>query len=72
MKYVFTSSIHIYQYRKRLMHYTLISTFKQIIEDVDNAMKESVEFVEKEAQKDFQSLIANYRKYAAILKEFKL
>jgi hypothetical protein len=48
------------------MHYTLISTFKQIIEDVDNAMKESVEFVEKEAQKDFQSLIANYRKYAAI------
>ena len=72
MKYVFTSSIHIYQYRNRLMHYTLISTFEQIIEDVDNAMKESVEFVEKEAQKDFQSLIANYRKYAAILKEFKL
>ena len=72
MKYVFTSSIHISQYRKRLMHYTLSSTFKQIIEDMANARKESLEFVEKEAQKDFQSLIANYRKYAAILKEFKL
>ena len=45
MKYVFTSSIHIYQYRKRLMHYTLISTFEQIIEDVANAMKEIAEFV---------------------------
>ncbi|MEY8338591.1 hypothetical protein AALB16_11315 [Lachnospiraceae bacterium 62-35] len=80
MKYVFISSIHIYQYRNRLMHYTLISTFEQIIEDVANAMREIAEFVEKEviedlpkeAQKDFQSSIADYRKYAAILKEFKL
>ena len=80
VKYVFTSSIHIYQYRNRLMHYTLISTFEQIIEDVANAMKEIAEFVEKEviedlpkeAQKDFQSSIADYRKYAVILKEFKI
>lgn len=49
MKYVFTSSIHIYQYRNRLMHYTLISTFEQIIEDVANAMKEIEEFIKKEA-----------------------
>lgn len=57
-----------------------ISTFEQIIEDVANAMKEIAEFVEKEViedlpketQKDFQSSIADYRKYAAILKEFKL
>ena len=50
------------------------------MKDVANAMKEIAEFVEKEviedlpkeAQKDFQSSIADYRKYAVILKEFKI
>ena len=62
MEYIFTNSIHIYQYRNRLMHYTLNGTFEQIIKDVVGAMQEIAEFVEKEvipdlpqeAQKDFQ------------------
>ncbi|EEG74923.1 hypothetical protein [[Clostridium] hylemonae] len=80
MKYVFTASIHIYQYRNRLMHYTLNGTFDHIIKDIASAMQEIAEFVEKEviealpkqAQKDFQNSIADYRKYAVILKELKL
>ena len=80
VKYVFTSSILIYQYRNRLMHYTLNSTFEQIIKDVSDAMKEIAEFVEKEiikdlpqeAQKNFQDTIVGYRKYAETLKELKL
>lgn len=80
MEYIFTASIHIYQYRNRLMHYTLNGTFEQIIKDVAGAMQEIAEFVEKEiilglpkeAQKDFQDSIADYRKYAMILKELQL
>ena len=78
MKYAFSASIHIYQYRNRLMHYTLNGTFEQIIKDVADAMIEIAEFVEKEiindlpqeAQKDFQDSIAYYRKYAATLKQY--
>lgn len=40
------------QDRNRLMHYTLISTFEKIIEDVADAMKEIAEFVEKEVVED--------------------
>lgn len=80
MKYVFVSSLNIYQYRNRLMHFTLISTFERIIDDVADAMIEIAEFVEKEvvedlpkeAQEDFLSSIADYRRYAVILKELKL
>lgn len=80
IKYSFTASIHIYQYRNRLMHYTLNGTFEQIIRDVSDAMKEIAEFVEKEiigelpqeAQNDFEMTIVRYREYATILKELKL
>lgn len=62
------------------MHYTLNSTFEQIIKDVADAMKEIAEFVEKEiikdlpqeVQKDFQDTIVDYRKYAEALKKLKL
>lgn len=80
MEYTFVASMHIYQYRNRLMHYTLNSTFEQIIKDISDAMKEIAEFVEKEiikdlpqeAQKDFQDTIVGYRKYAETLKKLKL
>lgn len=80
MEYAFIAGVHIYQYRNRLMHYTLNSTFEQIIKDVADAMKEIAEFVEKEiikglpqeVQKDFRDAIADYRKYAEALKELKL
>ena len=80
MECTFIASMHIYQYRNRLMHYTLNSTFEQIIKDVSDAMKEIAEFVEKEiikdlpqeAQKNFQDTIVGYRKYAETLKELKL
>ena len=80
MEYIFTNSIHIYQYRNRLMHYTLNGTFEQIIKDVVGAMQEIAEFVEKEiikdlpqeAQKDFRDTVAGYRKYAETLKKLKL
>ena len=52
MEYIFTNSIHIYQYRNRLMHYTLNGTFEQIIKDVVGAMQEIAEFVEKEVIPD--------------------
>ena len=38
MECTFIASMHIYQYRNRLMHYTLNSTFEQIIKDVSDAM----------------------------------
>lgn len=80
VKCEFVASMHIYQYRNRLMHYTLNGTFEQIIKDVVDAMKEIAEFVEKEiiknfsqeAQKDFQDAMADYRKYAEVLKKLKL
>ena len=80
IKYSFIASIHIYQYRNRLLHYTLNGTFEQIIRDVSDAMKEIAEFVEKEiigelpqeAQNDFETTIVSYREYATILKELKL
>jgi hypothetical protein len=60
------------------MHYTLNGTFEQIIKDVVGAMQEIAEFVEKEvipdlpqeAQKDFQDSLADYRKYAILLKNY--
>lgn len=62
------------------MHYTLNGTFEQIIKDVVGAMQEIAEFVEKEvipdlpqeAQKDFQDSLADYRKYAILLKKLQL
>ena len=80
MDYAFVASMHIYQYRNRLMHYTLNSTFEQLIKDVADSMKEIAEFVEKEiikdlpqeAQKDFRDTVAGYRKYAEALKKLKL
>lgn len=80
MECTFIANMHIYQYRNRLMHYTLNSTCEQIIKDVSDAMKEIAEFVEKEiikdlpqeAQKNFQDTIVGYRKYAETLKELKL
>lgn len=79
-EYVFTASIRIYQYRNRLMHYTLIETFEQIIKDVAAALREIAEFVEREiikdlpqeAQSDFQNSIMDYKKYAAALEELHL
>lgn len=72
----FVASTHIYQYRNRLMHYTLNSTFKQIIKDAAEAMNEVAEFVEneimkylpEEAQEEFKNSIDNYRKYAKVLR----
>ena len=80
MDYAFVASMHIYQYRNRLMHYTLNSTFEQLIKDVADSMKEIAEFVEKEiikdlpqeAKKDFRDTVAGYRKYAETLKKLKL
>lgn len=43
------------------MHYTLNSTFEQIIKDLP-----------QDAQKDFQDTIVDYRKYAEVLKKLKL
>lgn len=76
----FVASMHIYQYRNRLMHYTLNCTFEEIRKDVANSLKEIAEFVEKEiieylpqgAQKDFQDSIVDYRKKAGILKNLKI
>ena len=73
-------SMYIYQYRNRLMHYTLNSTFEQLIKDIAESMKEIAEFVEKEiikdlpqeAQKDFRDTVVGYRKYAETLKKLKL
>ena len=53
------------------MHYTLNSTFEQLIKDVADSMKEIVEFVEQEiikdlpqeVQKDFRDSAVGYRKY---------
>ena len=47
-KYPFIASTRIYEYRNRLMHYTLNSTFEQLIKDVAEAMNEVAEFVESE------------------------
>lgn len=76
MEYAFGASMHIYQYRNRLKHYTLNSTFEQIIKDIADAMKEIAEFAEneiikdlpQEVQKDFRDTIADYKKYAEALK----
>lgn len=75
----FVASTRIYQYRNRLMHYTLNGTFEQLIKDVVESMNEVAEFVENdimqdlpnEAQKDFQNSITDYRKYAKVLSELK-
>lgn len=80
VKYLFVACTRIYQYRNRLMHYTLNSTFEQIIKDVVEAMGEVAEFVEIEimqylpenAQEDFKNSIDNYRKYAKVLNELKM
>lgn len=48
MEYLFTDYIHVYQYKNILMNYIPIGTFKQIIRDVSDAVKEIAEFVEKE------------------------
>lgn len=66
--------------KNRLMHYTLNSTFEQIIKDVVEAMGEVAEFVDIEimqylpenAQEDFKNSIDNYRKYAKVLNELKM
>lgn len=80
IEYAFVASMHIYQYRNRLMHYTLNGTFEQIVKDIANAMKEIAEFVDKEIIKDLPQevqkvlidTIADYRKYAGVLKKLKL
>lgn len=43
------ASMHIYQYRNRLMHYTLNGTFEQLIKDVADSMEEIAEFAEVES-----------------------
>ena len=77
---LFVASTQIYQYRNRLMHYTLNGTFEQIIKDVAETMNEVAEFVENdimqflpdEAQKDFINSIINYREYAKVLNKVKI
>lgn len=80
IEYSFAASTRIYQYRNRLMHYTLNGTFEQIIMDVADALREVAEFVEneiiqalpKEAQEDFHNSIADYRGYAKVLSELRM
>lgn len=80
IEYPFMASMRIYQYRNRLMHYTLNGIFEQIIKDVAGAMREVAEFVEKEilgdlpeeAQEEFQQSIADYREYAETLDKLKM
>lgn len=80
VKCSFDASTKIYQYRNRLMHYTLNSTFEQIIKDIAETMIEVAEFVEneimqylpKEAQEEFKDSIDNYRKYAKVLRNLKI
>ena len=80
VKCSFVASTRIYQYRNRLMHYTLNGTFEQIIKDVVETMGEVAEFVEieimqylpKEAQEDFKNSIDNYKKYAKVLRGLKI
>lgn len=80
IEYPFIASTRIYQYRNRLMHYTLNGTFEQIIKNIVDAMNEVAEFVDieiirdlpKEAQKDFRNSIENYRNYAKALNELKV
>lgn len=79
VEFSFVASTQIYQYRNRLMHYTLNSTFEQIINDVTEAMNEVAEFVEneimqylpEEVQEDFRNSIDKYREHAKILRELK-
>lgn len=71
----FTASIHIYQYRNHLMHYTLTGMVEQILKDISNSMLEISVFIEEEiisflppaAVKDFKDTIESYRIYANTL-----
>ena len=80
IRYPFIASTHIYQYRNRLIHYTLNNTYGQLIKDVAEAMNEVAEFVENEimqelpdeAKKNFQNTITDYRNYTKILNELKI
>lgn len=45
--YILIASIDMYQYRNRLMHYTLNDSFEQIIKSVAGAMQEIAELAEK-------------------------
>ncbi|RGD74563.1 hypothetical protein [Anaerofustis stercorihominis] len=75
----FSACKKIYQYRNRLMHYTLNSIFEQIIKDLSDAMCEITKFMEgeiigylpEEAINDFMKSIYENKKYVNKLKKLE-
>ncbi len=80
VNFLFKSSMNIYKYRNRLIHYTLNGEFEQILRDIAGSMEEISNFVQKEimdklpknAKDDFDGTIKDYKEKATALRALDL